>query len=50
MNTSSNLALAQQYEIEATPTLILCRDGLEVSRHRGVITKDELDKFLEEAL
>ncbi|MGM9578191.1 MAG: thioredoxin family protein [Evtepia sp.] len=50
VNTSSNLALAQQYEIEATPTLILFREGLEVARHRGVITKDDLEKFLEEAL
>ncbi|MDO4515908.1 MAG: thioredoxin family protein [Bacillota bacterium] len=49
VNLSGSPEIAGQYAIQATPTLILFREGLEIARHRGVISKDELDAFLEEA-
>ena len=49
VNASGNLPLARQYDIQATPTLILFRDGQEVARHRGVLSKDDLNEFLQAA-
>lgn len=50
VNTTQNAALADQYQIEAAPTLILFKDGQEIGRHRGVITRDELKNLIETAL
>lgn len=50
VNTTANAGLAQRLGIEATPTLILYKDGSETARHRGVITKDELTALIEAAL
>ena len=46
VNTSSNLALAQQYEIEATPTLILFRDGKVAKQSVGYQPREALEELL----
>lgn len=47
VNLTQNPDLAEQYQIEAAPTLLLFQAGQEVNRHRGVIGRDELNDFIE---
>ena len=42
--------LAEQHEILSVPTLILLKDGEEVWRKSGSISKDEVIKKLDEAV
>ena len=42
--------LAEQHEILSVPTLILLKDGKEVWRKSGSISKDEVIKKLDEAV
>jgi hypothetical protein len=39
----------EQYQVEASPTLLLFRGTEEVARHRGVIDKAALTAFIEQA-
>ncbi len=50
VNLAQNEALAQRYQIEAAPTLVLLKDGVEVDCHRGAITRDELRMLIERHL
>lgn len=42
INTNFEKDLTEKYGVLAAPTLILFRDGEEVSRIRGAVKKDEL--------
>ena len=50
VNTVQNAGLAEQYDIAAAPTLVLFREGKEIARHRGVISRDELHELIKSAL
>lgn len=47
VNLAQNAPLAEQYQIEAAPTLAVFRDGEEIARHRGVISRDQLTALIE---
>lgn len=50
VNITQNEALAEQYKIEAAPTLVLLKNGVEIDVHRGVITRDALNTLIERNL
>ena len=50
VNVDNNRELAQESGVSGIPTLILYKDGKEVYRQSGVMTKDQLDKALKEHL
>lgn len=50
VNLTQNAPLAEQYQIEAAPTLLVFRGGEEIARHRGVISRDELNNLIESNL
>ncbi len=49
LDTEYNGRTAQQFEIRAIPTLIVFKDGVEVSRQTGAVPRDVLDKLLASA-
>ncbi|HAA89649.1 MAG: Thioredoxin [Thermoanaerobacterales bacterium 50_218] len=49
VNVDENRQLAEQFGIMSIPTLILFRDGQEVSRIVGLRPKEELVKMINEA-
>ena len=48
INTNFEKELVAKYEIMAAPTLILFRDGKEVSRIRGAVKKDEIIALIDQ--
>lgn len=50
VNLTQNEALAEQYQIEAAPTLVVLKNGAKMDSHRGVITRDELRALIERNL
>lgn len=50
VNVGYDLPLAERYEVVASPTLLLFRDGSEVARHRGVMSPEELRDFVAKVL
>ena len=48
INTNFEKDLVARYEIMAAPTLILFRDGKEVSRIRGAVKKDEIIALIDQ--
>jgi thioredoxin len=46
INVDENKMLAQQQKINVLPTMILFKNGVEVWRHEGIISKEELVKAL----
>lgn len=50
VNVGQNPKLAEQYRIEAAPTLLLFRDGEEHFRHRGIIDRLALEKAIQTVL
>ncbi len=48
IDIEENEKLTKQYEILSAPTLILLKDGKEIWRKSGSITKDEIIKELDE--
>ena len=46
INVDENKALSQQQKINVLPTMIIFKNGVEVWRHEGVISKEELVKVL----
>ena len=47
VDVDQNMALAQQFRVVSSPTLILFKDGTEVKRFVGLTSKDELKAALE---
>lgn len=50
LNVDDNQLFAQKYGVMSIPTLILFKDGAEVSRTVGFSPKEELVKFVNQAL
>lgn len=46
IDVEHNRDAAYEYGIRGVPTLILTVDGEEVRRHVGLITKEQLEKFI----
>lgn len=47
INTDENPRLATQYQIRSIPTLLFFKDGKEIDRSIGVISKQELIKKID---
>lgn len=48
INVDSNIDITNDYSVQSIPTMIILVDGAIHSRHRGIVTKEELIKFLSE--
>ncbi len=46
VNIAMNEDLVYEYEIEAAPTLLLLRNGKEISRSRGTVAADALNEWI----
>lgn len=46
VNINFDGGLAEKYEVQAAPTLILFRSGREVSRLRGLVKKAEITELI----
>ncbi len=46
ININFDTELAQKYEVQAAPTLILFKDGQETARLRGTIKKSDITEIL----
>jgi len=47
VDTDKNMELATKYKIELVPTVIFFKNGQEVKRESGYITKEELKQMIE---
>lgn len=47
VNIGMNPELTEKYAVEAAPTLIVFRNGAEISRHRGAADAETVQKFIE---
>lgn len=50
VNIGMNADLIAKFSVEAAPTLIIFKDGGEISRHRGAADAETLKKFIESIL
>lgn len=50
LNVAANKGMIERLDIKAAPTLVLFKNGVELNRHTGIISPDELDKFLGDVL
>ena len=50
VNTNFDVELAEQYEVQANPTLILFKDGQAKDRKTGALKQAELNSWIEELL
>ena len=50
VNVNFDGELAERYEVLAAPTLVLFRDGSEVSRLRGAVGKDQIKELIDQVL
>ena len=46
VNVNFDAELAQKYEVAASPTILIFKDGAEVRRVRGLIKRPELEKLV----
>lgn len=46
VNVNFDAELAEKYSVMASPTLIYFQDGREVSRSRGLVSKDAIEEVL----
>lgn len=46
INVNFDAELAQRYEVAASPTILIFKDGAEVRRVRGLIKRPELEKLV----
>lgn len=46
VNVNFDAELAEKYSVMASPTLIYFKDGKEVSRSRGLVSKDAIEEVL----
>ena len=47
VNTNFDVELAEQYEVQANPTLILFKDGQAKDRKTGALKQAELNSWIE---
>ena len=47
ININFDLPLAEQYEVQAAPTLIFFKNGAEQDRRRGLVKKAELQEIID---
>jgi len=50
VDVEANGALANKYQIVSIPTFVLLRDGEEVSRRMGAMSKEHFKEWLDESL
>ena len=50
INVNFDADLAQKYEVAASPTILIFKDGAEVRRVRGLIKRPELEAIVNEVL
>ncbi|MBR6101468.1 MAG: thioredoxin fold domain-containing protein [Ruminococcus sp.] len=50
INVNFDAELAERYEVLAAPTLVLFKDGSEVTRHRGTASKDQLNELISQVI
>lgn len=50
INVNFDADLAQKYEVAASPTILIFKDGAEVRRVRGLIKRLELEAIVKEVL
>lgn len=50
INVNFDADLAQKYEVAASPTILIFKDGTEVRRVRGLIKRPELEAIVKEVL
>ena len=46
VNVNFDIELAERFEVQAAPTLILFKNGEEKARHRGAVRKDEIETLI----
>ena len=42
--------MIERLDLKAAPTLVIFKNGVEINRHKAIISPDELDKFLGDVL
>tara|TARA_B100002051_G_C16651459_1_gene594146 strand:- start:99 stop:425 length:327 start_codon:yes stop_codon:yes gene_type:complete len=47
LEVDANPLIRDRYKVQGIPTLILLRDGEELARHEGAISKPQLQTFLD---
>lgn len=50
VNIADDSKLASKYSVEAVPTLIVFKDGEEISRMNGAVNNSKLKSFIDSAL
>ena len=50
VNTKFDVELAEQYEVQSNPTLILCKDGQVKDRKVGALKQADLNSWIEEQI
>lgn len=50
VNTNFDVELAEQYEVQSNPTLILFKDGQEKDRKVGALKQADLNSWIEEQI
>ena len=48
VNAPDERPLAEQYEVQSVPTLLLFRDGKETARLRGAVKKAQIQEIIEQ--
>ena len=46
VDTDEEYELAEEYGIISIPSVLLFKNGKEIKRHVGIITKEELEEFI----
>ena len=46
VNIDNSQEIAEKYQITAVPTLVLFKDGIEIKRSSGMMSKDSVKEFL----
>ncbi len=46
INVDDNSLLARKYRVMSIPCLVLIKDGKEIKRNIGLISKEDLDNFI----
>jgi thioredoxin-like negative regulator of GroEL len=47
IDSSIGLDKTSQYKVRGVPTMILLKDGVEINRASGALSKEQITKFLE---
>ena len=48
VNINFDTELAEQYDVQSVPTLLLFKGGAEVARQSGAVRKDALDAWIDD--